>query len=176
MNKNTMTRKTDKGMPVVDRLMKWSAVDSRTGCRVWNRHFSEDGYGLLHALGSTRRAHRLAWVVANGEIPPGMCVLHRCDNRACIAAGPPFSTEGHLFLGTNADNMADRNRKGRHYHGERHWNLVLTDEQVLQIRYCPWRRGLARILAEAYGVAENTIRAAHHYGYRNSALKNHPRM
>lgn len=53
-------------------------------------------------------AHRFGWTLANGEIPPGMCVLHRCDN-------PPCVNPTHLFLGDRRDNAIDMIAKGRHW-------------------------------------------------------------
>jgi hypothetical protein len=43
-----------------------------------------------------------------------MQVLHHCDNRACVKTAPDEQyPEGHLFLGTHADNMADMVSKRR---------------------------------------------------------------
>jgi hypothetical protein len=52
------------------------------------------------------QAHRLSWLVNVGEIPEGMHVLHKCDNRPCC-------NPKHLFLGTNLDNIKDRVSKNR---------------------------------------------------------------
>jgi hypothetical protein len=66
------------------------------------------GYGRKWFRDKVWFAHRVAWVEANGSIPNGMCVLHRCDNPPCINVE-------HLFLGTKADNLADMRAKGRGY-------------------------------------------------------------
>lgn len=65
-------------------------------------------YGTLSMpLLGERRTHRVSWVIHNGEIPKGLCVLHRCDN-------PPCVNPEHLFLGTRTDNAKDRDLKGRY--------------------------------------------------------------
>lgn len=81
-------------------------------CYVWTGTKNPKGYGVL-GVGSrtdgTRRvvlAHRLAWELVKGPIQPGLDALHSCDNPPCVR----FS---HLFLGTQADNMADMANKGR---------------------------------------------------------------
>ena len=53
-----------------------------------------------------RYTHRIAWELTYGPVPDGMQVCHHCDN-------PPCCNPTHLFLGTQADNMHDRDRKGR---------------------------------------------------------------
>jgi hypothetical protein len=77
-------------------------------CMVWRGARNGCGYGAKRIGGKVRSTHRLAWEWANGTIPDGMCVLHRCDN-------PPCCNPSHLFLGTVADNNRDRKAKGRGY-------------------------------------------------------------
>lgn len=84
-------------------------VDSTAGpdkCWPWTRGHGPGGYGQTHHLGQPVRAHRLAYTLAVGPIPPGMHVLHRCDN-------PPCCNPAHLFIGTHLDNMRDKVEKGR---------------------------------------------------------------
>jgi len=86
--------------------------------------------------GKHRTAHRVAYELAFGNIQDGMQVLHRCDN-------PPCVNPAHLFLGTNADNVADKVAKGRQargdghglkVRGERHGLSRLTADAVMEIR------------------------------------------
>lgn len=69
----------------------------------------------------------MSWQLFRSPIPPGLHVLHRCDNPPCIN---PY----HLFLGTHLDNMRDMAAKGRSRPGEAHHNAKLTKEQVIAIR------------------------------------------
>ncbi len=101
-------------------------------CWEWGGYIEQDGYGRLSYKGERHwLAHRVAWLLTNGEIPEGMCVLHECDN-------PPCVNPNHLFLGTYADNAADRDNKGRGklpgIKGEQHWRSKLTVEDVIEIR------------------------------------------
>ena len=86
------------------RLRSKLVLDPGSGCQLWNGT-ETDRYGLLAI-----RAHRLAWELANGPIPAGLNVLHRCDNSHCC-------NPDHLFVGTQADNMDDMRRKGRARNG-----------------------------------------------------------
>lgn len=75
----------------------------------------DGGYGDLTFDGKPHtRVHRLAWLLTYGPIPDGKHVLHRCDVRHCFEPT-------HLFLGTMADNNADRDAKHRMPRGVDHW-------------------------------------------------------
>ena len=90
-------------------------VDQPNGCREFGGSRNRGGYGQISVDGKMAATHRVAWESANGPIPAGLDVLHHCDNRPCCQTEPTRGyPDGHLFLGTNADNNADRDAKGRH--------------------------------------------------------------
>ncbi len=84
----------------------WNRLQITDSCWLWTGTVNEKGYGHIVHHQKLWKAHRLAWFFKNGEIPNGLCVLHRCDN-------PPCCNPAHLFLGTLADNHADMMSKGR---------------------------------------------------------------
>lgn len=156
----------------------WSRTAVVGECLEWTGPITPDGYGASTTLSNKKeRSHRTAWTIANGPIPPGMCVCHRCDNRKCVKID-------HLFLGTNAENMADMAAKGRApagdangmrkhperssfnrlrfaFRGEDGTSAKLTDEAIRAIRaeYAPRGKGgtCLRELAERYGVGTSAI-------------------
>lgn len=102
------------------------------------------------------RAHRVSWRYAHGEIPEGLCILHHCDNRACV-------NPDHLYAGTLADNVRDmvERHRARGPRGARNRHSKLTESQVAEIRAAApggsfgW--GQRKLLAEKYGVTGMTI-------------------
>lgn len=125
-----------------DRLMPvpWS------GCWIWMGPKYSTGYGVLWYSpirgepGLQIGAHRLAWILAKGDIPIDLQVLHRCDEPFCC-------NPSHLFLGTRTDNMADKMIKGRAA-------SKLTPEAVRDIRSSPLS---SKELAAMYGVGYSAI-------------------
>lgn len=94
-------------IPAEERFQKFVAPESANGCRLWiGPKSSGTGYGSFWMNGGNIGAHRAAYLLFVGPIPPGLFVLHSCDVRDCVALG-------HLFLGTNQDNCLDMARKAR---------------------------------------------------------------
>jgi hypothetical protein len=76
-------------------------------CWTWLASKNADGYGKFRLSGQARIAHRVSFLIAGGvftEAKPHC--LHQCDNPACC-------NPAHLFTGSNQDNVADRESKGR---------------------------------------------------------------
>lgn len=127
----------------------WPYVAKSDGCWVWTRYCSPTGYGRFAWEGGSI-ASRFSWIVTYGPIPDGLDVLHHCDN-------PPCVRPDHLFLGTDADNAADKTAKGRgnNYSGgprgrKLTWALV---EEIRAQRYVL----SIRELSVKYGVSMATI-------------------
>ena len=128
------------------------AAQSPGDCWLWEASTNGVGYGRFavtkHMLVS---AHRFSWELANGPIPDGMSVLHRCDVRRCV-------NPAHLFLGTRADNARDMVSKDRHAKGERHGiaRLTAADARTIRVYYAAGGVSM-HDLALRYGVSDVTI-------------------
>lgn len=90
-----------------------SLIDRSGGenaCHEWQGGRDKDGYGKFKIIGQTVRSHRVAFFLAHGRWPEPCC-CHHCDNPSCC-------NDKHLFEGTDADNISDRDAKGRQAKGE----------------------------------------------------------
>lgn len=129
---------------------KWMP-EPNSGCWLWLAALNKNGYGAILATARSSLASRASWALHRGPIPTGLHVLHKCDVRCCV-------NPDHLFLGTQADNLADMDRKGRRksgsLRGDRHHQAKLKTDDVLKIREAG---GSPTVVAQSYGVSRTTI-------------------
>ena len=133
----------------------WSKVEKKeSGCWEWAARKDRAGYGEFHLNGATVKAHRVSYSLKNPSADiNGMCVLHSCDNPSCV-------NPHHLFLGSHADNVSDKCKKGRGrfrpHLGSKNGCSKLTEEQVKEIRELKGRV-IQTVMAERYGVSQALI-------------------
>lgn len=128
-----------------------------TGCWDWTGRLNGEGkyhrYGKLWFDGRQVLAHRHSYERSVGPIPPGMVVMHRCDNPLCVKPD-------HLRVGTVADNNRDRARKERSWRpkGSLSGKAKLTDDEVASIRKLYGSGEVTqRQLGERFNISQRTI-------------------
>lgn len=143
----------------------WQKVDklSPDDCWEWKGGKSPQGYGVIAVNQRGQIASRVSYEMHFGSIPDGLCVLHKCDNPSCV-------NPAHLFLGTNSDNVADREAKGRNKprYGAENGMAELTNDRVIDIRE-RFAKGERQVdLAKDHGVTRGTIwKIVHHRIWRH---------
>lgn len=83
-----------------ERFCERVSPEALTGCHLWTAGVDRKGYGKFWFDGATRVATHAAWMLAYGHRPDGF-ILHTCDTPSCV-------NPDHLFIGTAADNIADK--------------------------------------------------------------------
>lgn len=139
----------------------WKNVKKSKDCWEWLGQKDYCGYGVIKFREKTIKAHRIAFELATGKSPIGLCVLHRCDNPGCV-------NPKHLYLGTPKDNAMDRMRKGRggNLKGEHNGRAKLSLEQIETIRDLFSTGAYSKVkLGKIFGVSDaqigNIVRGIH---------------
>lgn len=105
-----LSARTDLTVP--DKFWQRVQIGEPDECWPWRGPIQtgKHGYGfffLTEVPKPTRiLAHRFAYMLATGEDVRGWVVMHSCDN-------PPCVNPNHLKRGTQKDNVADMDAKGR---------------------------------------------------------------
>jgi hypothetical protein len=146
----------------------WAKTIKTDTCWLWTGTIGKQtGYGRITSNKKDILTHRLSYEIANGPIPDGMFVCHKCDVRNCV-------NPAHLFLGTPAENIQDMVSKDRQAKGENNGKATkpestprgekciqakLTAQQVLAIRqrYADTPNITFSAIARDYGVTKECI-------------------
>lgn len=126
-------------------------------CVPWHNAPNKNGYGNLKIDGRQHIAHRWVYEQINGPVERHLQICHSCDNRICVRPG-------HLWLGTQQDNMHDAAVKGRTYGGnpgatpgEKHPNAKVSDAEVRIIRSLRSQGVRQNIIAETFGISRAQV-------------------
>ena len=151
------------GEDIVRSLRKRKAVEKvfnsykvrvdESGCMIWAGGKSH-GYGRMRVRevwGSTPvYAHRVSYLLAKGPIAKGLNVCHTCDNPSCV-------NPGHLFLGTQKDNLDDMTKKNRQASGEKNGMASITDDSVMKIRSLAATGTKQYTIADMFGISQAQV-------------------
>lgn len=129
----------------------WQVEDN--GCWTWLGSRFGNGYGRITLTTGGVGVHRLAYEAWVGEIPEGLLIRHRCDNKICM-------NPNHLELGTNRDNYSDMVERHRRNapKGDNHYATKIDTQKARKV-YSMWLSGdyKMRELAKLFSVSNQTI-------------------
>ena len=132
-----------------DRLKSKILINPTSGCHEYQGGLNK-GYGVFSVNGKTKLAHRVAYELFKGGIPLNLHVCHTCDNPKCC-------NPDHLFVGTAAENMSDKVKKGRQAKWTTQWMGIITEDQQAEI-FRLRQQGLTyREIGERVGIKKDSV-------------------
>lgn len=138
---------------ILERFHEHACKADDNECWLWAGPLNDRGYGRINkninGKWKALRAHRVSWMIYRGEIPEALQICHKCDVRNCV-------NPSHLFLGTQRDNMRDRDIKGRVRRGATHAFAKLTDDDIINIRLLAKTQSHTKIACH-YKVSDSNI-------------------
>ena len=136
-----------KVISLEQRFLEKVKVSTDTECWEWLAHKDRDGYGKFTSpVGAY--AHRYAYFATHG-VCPNIC-RHTCDNPSCV-------NPSHLLDGTLADNIRDRDSRGRGIRGTKQHKAKLTEKDVIEIRYLLSLKNSQASIAELFKVSQSVV-------------------
>jgi len=116
-------------MDTLEKFYAKTKFNPANDCIEWIRNKNVRGYGTVRFKGKMYQAHRAAYELSKGNIPDEQYVCHSCDNTSCVNVN-------HLWLGTPADNILDRDIKsrGKWNQGEKNVHSKLKESEIDSIR------------------------------------------
>jgi len=146
----TMTAPSWKGKTVEERF--WQRVIKTEDCWEWMGVTGKNKYGQIKIGQKTIPTHRFSYALHFGEIPEGLHVMHICDKPWCV-------NPDHLKTGTNADNCADKSKKGRTVRkfGQDNRQSKLSDCDVRKICELYNKGYNQKYIANKFGLSQGQI-------------------
>ena len=126
-------------------------VVRKEGCWDWKGCIHHKGYAPMNFYDNKQKnAHIVSWILHRGKIPDGLFVLHKCDNRKC-------TNPDHLYLGTQRDNVRDREERSLSIKGEKNPKAKLSTQDIPKIIQ-GLKEGFSQSkIARYFGVTQTTI-------------------
>jgi len=125
-------------------------VERGDGCWIWTACKDSGGYGNFKYDKKMIGSHRFSYCLHNNyslESISKLVIRHSCNNTACV-------NPSHLSIGTQQDNMNDRQAAGRQPHGETHGRCKLPDDTIRTIRAA---QGLHKDIAAQFGIHRSVV-------------------